>query len=209
MAEFPFVTFSNNETHRLADLSGVLHDLRATSAICAQLRRLMAEDPEKYNLLEIEALQAAAVIRYCRTYCGGVRTAFKLSREMLDKLPTELQEAHREFDALRDKHIAHSVNDWELNVPVIYLKVDATRQTYEVSSVSVQNHRIVALAEASIRQLHELAQTLGAMVENEIDKEKARVLEIAKAMPIEELKKGLHEPAIVPGIGPREDRRAR
>ena len=83
----------------------------------------------------------------------GGRTDFVLDAQWLEKLPKELQDAHRDFIALRDKHVGHSVNDWELNIPIAYLRIDETTGHREVSSVSVQSRRIVGLTLDSIRSI--------------------------------------------------------
>ena len=100
------------ETYRLADMAGVQMDLRTVAATCAQLsRRLEREREQRRDWLVAEAIQAHALIRYGRCFRGGVRTAFLIPPEWIEELPADLRQAHADYLDLRDKHIAHSVND--------------------------------------------------------------------------------------------------
>ena len=130
---------------------------------------------------------------------GGGRTDFVLDAQWLEKLPKELQDAQRDFIALRDKHVAHSANDWELNIPIAYLRIDETTGHREVSSVSVKSRRIVGLTVDSTNQLKHLAEGLLVLIRVESEAEKARVLEIAKKIPAAELEARLQDPEIHTG----------
>jgi hypothetical protein len=116
------VKLTGPDTYRLADMAGVHMDLRTVTGTCAQLQRKVQRESDA--MLELEAMQAFALIRYGRCFKGGVRTAFLIPPEWIAALPAELRHAHADFLALRDKHIAHSVNDWELNIPVARVRVD-------------------------------------------------------------------------------------
>ena len=78
-------------------------------------------------------LWECAVVRYARVFTSGVRPRVKVSAspsasatapapavEVFD-LASDLAEVHREILALRDKHIAHSVNHMEVAVAVVGL----------------------------------------------------------------------------------------
>lgn len=78
-------------------------------------------------------LWECAVVRYARVFTSGVRPRVKVSAspsasapapapavEVFD-LPSDLAEVHQEILALRDKHIAHSVNHMEVAVAVVGL----------------------------------------------------------------------------------------
>ena len=195
MANYMPVRISGPETYRLADMYGVLQDLEWLIALCERILRYRTRGPRP-DSTEMEALEGAALIRYGRCFKGGARTAFLLDAQWIAQLPSELQSAHRDFEALRDKHVAHSVNDWELNVPVAVLRRDTETGESEVSSVSVQSHRIIGLTMESIQQLKRLAESLLILIRNESKVEAERVLAIAKQIPISELEARLAEPAI-------------
>ena len=174
-------------------------DLKAVSVLCAIVLAKMEAPPREQNNDELEALQAAALVRYGRCFKRGARNAFLLGPESVERIAPAWLEIHRVLIDLRDKHIAHSVNDWELNVPVVYLRHDRETDRYEVNQIQVQHHRITVLAAGTIRNLRQLASFLVEMVESEMRAERSRLLELAKLMPIEELKARLNEPGAIPG----------
>ena len=158
------------ETYALADMHGVLHDLRVVSAICN--RRLRDQKDDDIGSLEVEAIEGGALVRYGRCF-SGVRHAFRLG-PMVEELPSSLRAAHVRFTALRDKHIAHSVNDWELNLARAHLRRDDETDMWEVYAVGVSQHRIDGLSTDDLALLGALARALVDRVECEIDVEKQR-----------------------------------
>lgn len=201
ITDYP-VKLTGPETHRLADMAGVHTDLRTVAATCAQLgRRLEREHEERRDWLVADAMQSHALIRYGRCFRGGVRTEFLIPQAWIDGLAPELRQAHFDFLDLRDKHIAHSVNDWELNVPVARVRIDQETGAVTVGGVSVTQHRVLMPASESIDTLWRLAKTLADRVEQEMKAEQAKLLEVAKAIPVEELKRRIREdPADIPGM---------
>jgi hypothetical protein len=163
------------------------------------------------NTVELEALESAAIVRYARCFATGVRTAFRLDRIWIERLPAELQAAHDLTYARREKHIAHSVNDWELNEVTAQLRIDEADGTKEVVAVSVRHHRAIGLARNGIDALRELAQAMRDLIKVEFDAERARVLPIARAIPMDELERRTAEdPAVIPGrVGRENERRPR
>jgi hypothetical protein len=194
------VKLTGPETHRLADMAGVHMDLRTVAATAKVLDRKRGSDSIRDNFLELEALQSHALTRYGRSFNSGVRTAFIIPPEWITNLPAELCEAHSEFLALRDKHIAHSVNDWELNVPVARVRIDRNTGEGIVHQVTVTQSRVVMLASDSLDKLWRVAKALADRVEMEMNVESKKLLEIAKQIPLEELKRRIKEdPPDVPG----------
>jgi hypothetical protein len=193
---------TESDAFRLADMAGVQMDLRTVAATCAQLGRKRDRDGLE-DMLGLEAMQDRALVRYGRCFKGGVRTAFVVPQAWIEALAAELREAHAYFIDLRDKHIAHSVNDWEMNVPVAYVGIDhETGAIAPPSSISVQQHRMVMIGSESVDRLWHLAKALADRVEAEMEVEKAKLLEVARRIPAEEIKRRIHkDPAIIPGRG--------
>jgi len=185
------VKLTGPETYRLADMAGVLIDLRMTSGTAAQLSRRREE--KNPDMLVLEAMQDSALIHYGRCYSGGIRTAFLIPQEWIDDLPADLRQAHRDFLDLRDKHIAHSVNDWEINTPVARARIDRETGEVNVHAVNVNKSRVVMLASDSLDKLWRLAKALADRVEKDMKVEQAKLLEIAKKIPVEELKRRIKE----------------
>lgn len=181
-----------------------MQDLNWVREVCALLLRQIAD--ARANITQLEALQSAAIIRYGRCY-SGVRTAFVLDQSFLDQLPERLRQVHERAKALRDKHYAHSVNDWELNIPVAQIKKSGEDRS--LIGVSVQSHRMIGLDQRDIEALQELAGALEALVNDEFRSERERVMESIKGIPIDELERRLSEPMPLPGVGPVDRARGR
>jgi len=180
------VKLTGPEADRLADMAGVHQDLRMVAATAAQLsRRLQAKAPDMHVL---EAMHDLAIIRYGRCYKSGVRDAFPIPQKWIGALSGQLRQAHRDFLDLRDKHIAHSVNDWEVNTPVARVHVDEKTNDVTVKAVHVRKFRTLMDSDR-LQKLHRLAVTVANRVYEEIRREEVRLLEFAKTIPIEELKR--------------------
>jgi hypothetical protein len=198
------VKLTGEDTHRLADMAGVQMDLRSVAAIVYQLKRRYRPDEDRPDFLLLSCMQDAALIRYGRCFRGGVRTAFIIPEDWLAGLDPDLRAAHRDFLDLRDKNIAHSVNDWELNSVVTRVQVDqATGEVLKVHGVSVNQSRTVLVASDTLDRLWRLAKTLADLVEAEMKIEQDRLLHShAKKIPHEELKRRIREDdADIPGSG--------
>jgi len=184
------VKLTDSAAHRLADMAGVHQDLRMVAATAAQLSRRREDKAPDMHVLE--AMQDLALIRYGRCYKGGVRDAFPIPQEWIDALPAELRQAHHDFLDLRDKHIAHSVNDWEVNMPVARVHVDERTGDVAVKAVHVRKTRTLMDSDR-LQKLHRLAVMLADRVYEEIRREQEMLLEYAKKIPIEELKRRIKE----------------
>ena len=196
MADHVKVVLTEPEAHRLSDMYGVLIDLRWVVGACRKLGRLL-ENP-RGDIMEMEAYQAAVIVRYGRCFNSGARTAFLLDAEWIEGLDADMRETHRRFDALRDKHIAHSVNDWELNTPEAQVQF-AEGKPPHVVAVHVGHHYIVATSAESIENLRALTSALLARVEREYEQERERMLQLARAIPADELERRAKARSRYPG----------
>ncbi|MDD2335574.1 MAG: hypothetical protein PHD01_03255 [Geobacteraceae bacterium] len=202
MAVWRFVVFSVKEAQLLADLTGVEVDLRATEEICDLILQNMAKEP--MELLLVESLCAAALIRYGRSFGSGVRHT--IPDEVVKGLPSESQKNHEFFKNLRDKWIAHSVNAFEENLVHAYLTPEE-RGPRSISSISVQHSRIVTLRGNNIAALKTLAVEMRKQVEILIDQEKKKVLEYARSLPVDNFYSQVDPPAKAPGGDPKKRRK--
>ena len=120
--------FSIPAAQKLSDLSGIKSDLEAVIRICARCEKLTKEItfPEKKGGLEwfdeiqtVGDLAFAAVVRYGRTFNTGTRSGIPAA--WITSLSSDLQKEHVYFKNLRDKYIAHSVNQLEDNQVFVML----------------------------------------------------------------------------------------
>ena len=127
----------------------------------------------------------AAVVRYGRTFNSGVRKG--IPQEWLSCLEGDLAENHVYFKALRDKYVAHSVSQLEDNQVFVLLSPQFSEQQ-EPSHVTVDRGRLLGISKEDIQRLKTLAGVLRKRVATEIDTESKRLLEIARGMPIEQIR---------------------
>jgi hypothetical protein len=172
------VTLDTQDAKALADLSGVEHDLFAVQEYCERCRVELGKRPHT-DMVVVEALVAAALVRYCRTHGTGVRAG--LPQELIDALPRELREMHDYCKDARDKWISHSVNTFEENQVSAWL-VPSESGSSGVAEVTVQTNNVV-LPRDLIDRLTLLAETLGKSVRQSIAEERANLLSKLQAMP--------------------------
>ncbi|RYX80124.1 hypothetical protein EON83_29945 [bacterium] len=197
--------FSIPEAQWLADLCGVGSDLDSVIRLCKTVttgaERLIRKPEEDAlgwfdDIQMVGDLAFAAVIRYGRTLTSGIRDG--IPREWIEELPAELKEAHNYFKTLRDKYIAHSVNALEDNQVFVFLKPQFS-DAQEPSAITVDRGRLIAPGLKEIALLSEIATCLKQRVETEVASESARILEIARNMPIDEIRMRSKESLPIPG----------
>src|SRR5258708_811405 len=184
------------DTHVLADMTGVHWDLKW----CANVCRLLNDEAYWHRLPGLEAIEAmhdALYIKYGRCFKGGVQTAFVVPASWITELAPDLRSEHSFAISVRDKHVAHSVNDFEQNIPVAVLrrKKDGGLQ---VRQIAVRRGQVFATALDSMTRLRRLANKLAGRVMQEIKKEKRRLFELAKRLPTTTLEHNLYHYLIEP-----------
>ena len=150
------VTLDGPKPRQLADLVGIQRDLLWVSKAFQVLSH--REDRHQFPVLHLEALHDAGLVRYARCFKKGRRNAFHIPKAWIDTLAAHLVEMHNRAMDIRDKHVAHSINDWEVNVPVVQVVTAGGGTT--VRGVSVQHHRVVMLGRRDISFMHSLAEAL-------------------------------------------------
>lgn len=187
------VEFCVPEAQTLADLTGIEIDLAAVERACDRLlvewKRFGEQNKTMFDFIESEAvffdtLFSGAVIRYWRCVGSGVRSGVPIS--LIESLEPSLQQAHRYFKSLRDKFIAHSVNPFEFNQVVVFLK-PLNKPPKGVDRVGVFPGRHSPGSQKDATLLKRLAVGLRARVTEEIAAESERVLRFAQSLPAEPL----------------------
>ncbi len=203
MAVWRFVDFSVERAQTLADLTGVERDLVATIEMCDRtLSEYAKPTPE---MILIESLCAAAIIRYGRTFSSGVRAGVPFG--VIEKLDRDSQAAHKYFKDLRDKWAAHSVNSFEENRVVAYLTPEE-HGVKKVACVTVQQNRVSGLGGREINKLKELCEKVLRSISVIIEEEAETLLNYAQSLPVDELYRQDEPEAFVPGQGsPSKSRR--
>ncbi len=185
MARTNFVRIYLPEAADLADLTSMRSDLDSALDFGKRLREIYETGLE---FLLIDQLSTAALIRYCRTFAGGVRNK-RLARDMLASLSVEQRQKHDRLDLIRDKHIAHSVNAFEESQPVARYS-EGRVQEEGITSIDCNHEQIVGLGPEEASDIIELCTTLLTYADERLKQEKLRLLPIIRALPIEEVFSG-------------------
>ncbi len=186
MAVWRFVKFCPKEAQLLADLTGVEADLTATEEICRFLteKKLEVQPDEPLMNTDLkEALYSAALIRYGRSFISGIRA--KIPEDIIASLSIEQQETHKYFMNLRNKWIAHSVNDFEENTVIAYLTPEE-RGTRKISQICVQHAHVTYHGVETISRLKNLAAEIRGRVAEIIKSENRKVLKYAQSLPVDQ-----------------------
>jgi hypothetical protein len=188
-------TFRDPEALRLASLGGIEQDLQGVIDYC----RIMTErlNSSNFSYIENEAISSAAIIRYARCFVTGKRD--RLRSELLSAAEPSMQALHKRIMAMRDRHVAHSVNPFEENAVTVEISVHFT-SSEEIRSVHTAHWRIGGLSLSEPEDLRELAEWVLAKVREEKASEQARLLPLVQRRPLAELKK--HE--LFAGKGPSD-----
>jgi len=168
------------EAYELADLGGIKRDLEWVVTVGIKYDAVWAN----HDFFILEALSTAIIIMYGRANVKGVRRI--IPHEMIKSLSLEQQKDHKYFMDLRDKFIAHSVNDFEECYCVAAIK-NVQSSNPEFDQVNIQLHRIIALSVGDIKKIVSLAEILIEKIESLIKSEKYRVTDIAKKIPMNDL----------------------
>jgi hypothetical protein len=176
--------FRIDEAKRLASLAGAEIDMRAVVDVCERLDAL--GDTSKLDFVLWEALSGAAVIRYGRCFKQGVR--HYLPTRALSAAPHELQETHAFVIALRDKHVAHSVNPFEENEVTVQIG-DHFNSSQEIISVNTAHGRVLGLLFGMPAQLGELAKWWLGWLNREGKIEREKLVSLARTFTLEALKR--------------------
>jgi hypothetical protein len=185
------VDFSISEAQWLADLHGIENDLRDTDKLCAKSIALRRQFPTGTEAASdwfddtwlAGELSFAAVVKYGRTFGSGVRRGIPIS--WIRQLPDPYHTYHQYFKDIRDKFVAHSVNAFEDNQ--VFALLSPQFAPAEVSSITVDTGRFVSLSSDDLLNLRRLVRVLKQLVQQEIANEKARILQIARSLPLSEL----------------------
>ncbi len=177
MVTHTYIDLEIQEAQKLADLVGVEYDLKTTKEWCMKFNELMGNINSASDIMwQVESLSTAIVIRFTRSFAGGVRN--KNSREILSILDNESKQKSEYFQNLRSKHVAHSVNAFEENYVKAYYVEEAVEK--RINSIQTGSYRIVGLSSTEIEEIYNVSSLLLIHIEEEIKKEKEKLLELTK-----------------------------
>lgn len=195
MAHWQSVNFDCPESQLLADIEGIWDDLWTTFNMCdllsEKLNRIKNHSWDSSDLLIVDALSCAAVVRYWRVFASGRRKPN--ANDIIPRLCQELQEDHKWFTDFRNKFVAHSVNTFEENTVNAHL-VPEDHDEKGIAWISGQSMKVLSLNIDDIHRLKRLAKAVLTHIEILREAENAKVLAFARSLPAEDFYKRLAEP---------------
>jgi hypothetical protein len=143
---------------KFAALHMVKNDLAFAIGTLIEARKLGKPDSE--STLS-RALIFAGLISYARPFKTGVREV-RLDEEMFATLsPVFSVDLHRYLVDLRDKHIAHSVNEFENSAAISLMVGTADQKTWRVAGIGFTNMNAIGV---SGQQVDEAIVQISAML---------------------------------------------
>ena len=181
MVTHTYVTLEIDEARKLASLNGIEYDLSSTIEWCNEYPSIESLN----SIIYPDIFTTAILIRFMRAFGGGIRR--ESAAHLLSALNTEQKSNYEYFQNIRDKHVAHSVNEFEENyVNAYYIE---ERPEDGVNSISSGGGRVVGLSSLDIERIKSICQTLLIAVNAEIQTEKEKLLVIAKIFTTEDILK--------------------
>lgn len=182
MATNTWVDLRLPEAAALADYTGIEFDLRTAQ----EFSRMLLDERNKAqpNWDLSDPLTTAILVRYARAFTTGVR--LRLREDALAELSVAQRERHEFFYALRDKHIAHSVNAFEESQPTARYWVERVHEE-GIEQIGCQHHRIVGMSVPDLEAMIDLTTVLRQYVKRKIEDERAKLLKIVRNKPIDEI----------------------
>jgi hypothetical protein len=183
MASIRGYQFLVPEAKLLASLEGIRIDLEAVIDLCDLMSKVKRDD---YSPTMWEALSAATVVRYARCFATGVR--MRLTDQMFDGANPDLNDLHSYLIAVRSKHVAHSVNEFEENRVTVSIREDEQAKTFEIQGIGGHHARLVGLAFDEPARVRDLCGWLLQRVHRTAEIERAKLLLVAKEYGAEKIR---------------------
>ena len=162
---------------RMADIDGIRHDLRVCRDCCQKYLALLSKGMKGENDHFLsEVLVTTAFTKYGRCFKGGVR--IKTTKEILDQLTDEDLEVHQVLVDIRDKHVSHSVNEFERSQVSVWLRHESPER--EVTNVSIGTTYISAPDAAVFSSWIVLIDKIDKWLHQEFQAESQRLAQLVK-----------------------------
>jgi hypothetical protein len=163
-------------------LHGIQYDLMSAVMIADYLRENADAD---LPAVVRDGLPTAMVIRYGRAFTGGVRDSSH-TKDAVAALTDDQRAVHESVMAIRDKHMAHSVNAQEESWPVAqYYEERVSEEGFTATSVA--HGRTSGFDSNQLKSIADVARTLLAFIQARIAVEEARLLPDPASLDVEDV----------------------
>jgi hypothetical protein len=183
--ELPIALLDGHHAKLLAELGAVQQDIKFVLACCVRLAAALAD--EQADGVMVQALFTAAVITYARCFNGGKRSGLGEGDLAKLGLDGDVRGFHKQVLDMRSKHVAHSVNPFEMiKVGAVLSPPDADPR--QVEGIAVMTARHIAFDADGIRQLHEICKRLSdRVIAKRAEYLQAAAMDEARGITIDEL----------------------
>jgi hypothetical protein len=175
MAEYTYVNILLPEAKRLADLYGTVIDLRACHNYCEKYLQIFFNITQPpYETQHLECFSTYIFVKYSRCFVGGVRKDF--GAELRNTLSSEDLVLHDLVIDIRDKHIAHSVNDFESHKVRVWLNPEERGR--KINNVHIESDYLAGPKPELFERLKYLIDKLLLWIEVEKKREEERLIQV-------------------------------
>jgi tRNA threonylcarbamoyladenosine modification (KEOPS) complex Pcc1 subunit len=166
----------------LPELEGCFNDMWAARDFCDRLAAVANSSAHDYVLMD--ALETAALVRYCRCFTSGKRLRLNLNGG--PPLTAQEVQFHERVCVVRDKHVAHPVN--LLETQSVYLGIQVAPQGQPRATVVSSGTRTgLSLSASDASALAALCARWLAWLRDAMNAECSRLLPLAQALSAEQL----------------------
>ena len=162
MATYDYVDLRIPDAKLAADLSGISFDLQRTRLFAQQL---ISELQSESSRSIVEPLSIAISVTYARAFSKGVRRW--LGEADLQVLSKEQRATHDYIFEYGNKHVAHSVNEFEENLARAYYYDERVHEE-GISSIGYGGGRVSGLSERDAHAVVELTNIFEKYLEQQI-----------------------------------------
>ncbi len=149
------------------------------------MAQLRLPDPERDGVA-VAAAWSAALIAYRRCFNTGVRGGLTVADVQALGLQGEVLEFHKFLHDMRDKHIAHSVNPYEVvRIGAVLSPPESVDR--KVEGIATLSMKHVVADETGVLQLGGLATSLAQLVARQCEEQQQIVQSEAESMDIQKL----------------------
>ena len=166
----------------LPDLTGCFTDMMDARKFCLRLESVARSSDHDYVLMD--ALETAALIRYCRCFTTGNR--LRLNLQSGPALSVDEVKFHDRVSEIRSKHVAHPVNRFETQSVYVGMQVSPLGHVF-ATGVSSGSRSGLSLSSSDVAALKAMCEKWLIWLHEAINAECSRLLPMAQLMSGEQL----------------------
>jgi hypothetical protein len=175
MAYYTYVNIRLPEAKRLSDLFGVHFDLLWCRDYCDKYLEAYANIEQRSSeSRHLECFSVYIFVKYGRCFKGGIRSTS--IEQFLATLAPEDRELHQLVINIRDKYIAHSVNDLESHKVRVWLNPE--EEGRKINDVNIEGHYLAGPDPELFEKLKQLIDKILSWISAEQKQEREKLVQL-------------------------------